>query len=183
MKKVPTVILALTLLASGTYVFIYLDRWEWTRALFVTMVFVVAEIALVGIMVIQRLQRLEARLDGRDERDETLDEGVLLRIRQTRPEYDRFAWLRDSMSRTNVFITMVVGGGVVLSGAAWLIDKVAGRTVTSNRERQLTEQLHTIAFPAGHFVADEASLIAQDFPACDDRDLRLLVGDTRGLRR
>ena len=37
---------SLTLLASGTYVVIYLDRWEWTRALFVTMIFVIAEIAL-----------------------------------------------------------------------------------------------------------------------------------------
>lgn len=182
MKKVPAVIMVLTLIASGAYIAIYLDRWEWTRALFITMIFVIAEIALVGWLVIQRLQRLEARFDERDQRDEVFDEGVLLRIRQTRPEYDRFAWLRESMNRTNVFITMVVGGGVVLSGLAWVIDKIAGTTVTASREQQLAKQLHRIAFPAGHFVADEASLIAQDFPACDDTDLRLLVGDTRGFR-
>lgn len=181
MKKVPAIIMVLTLIASGAYIAIYLDRWEWTRALFITMIFVIAEIALVGWLVIQRLQRIEARFEVRDQRDEVFDEGVLLRIRQTRPEYDRFAWLRESMHRTNVFITMVVGGGVVLSGLAWVVDKVAGGTVTANREQQLARQLHRIAFPTGHFVADEASLIAQEFPACDDTDLRLLVGDTRGF--
>lgn len=183
MKKVPAVILALTMLASGWFVVIYLDRWEWTRALFVTMIFVIAEIALIGWLVLQKLHRLEARLEQRDERDDVFDQAVLLRIRQTRPEYDRFAWLRESMNRTNVFITMVVGGGIVLSGLAWLVDKIAGRTVTASREQQLAAQLHTIAFPRGHFVADEAALIAQEFPACDDSDLRLLVGDTREFLR
>ncbi len=182
MKKVTAVMLLLTLLASGAYIFIYLDRWEWTRALFVTMIFVIAEVALAALLIMQRLQRIEARFDERDAHDELFDESVLLRLRQTRPDYDRFAWLRESMNRTNVFITMVVGGGIVLSGLAWVIDKIAGRTVTASREQQLAEQLHTIAFPRSHFVADEAALIAQDFPACDDADLRLLVGDTRGFQ-
>ncbi len=184
MKKVPAVILALTLVAAGAYIAIYLDRWEWTRALFVTMVFVIAEVALLGLLITQRLQRIEARFDAEHaERTDLFDDGVLLRLRQTRPEYDRFAWLRESMTQTNVFITMVVGGGVLLSGLAWLIDKIAGRTITATRERQLAADLAGIAMPAEHLVADEASLIAQDLPACDDPDLRLLVGDTRGHRR
>lgn len=183
MKQIPAVILSMTMAASGIFVFIYLDRWEWTRALFVTMVFVIAEVALVGWTIVHRLQRLEAKMSRRDDWDELFDRGVLLRLRQTRPEYDRFAWLRESTKRTNVFITMVVGGGIVLSGVAWCIDKIAGRTVTASREQQLATELTTIAFPTGHFVADEATLIAQELPTCDDTDLRLLVGDTRGLLR
>lgn len=183
MKKVPAVILVLTLMVSGVFVVIYLDRWEWTRALFVTMIFVIAEVALAGLLIMQRLHRVEARMDQRDDQAEIFDQAVLLRLRQTRPEYDRFAWLRTTMNRSNVFITMVVGGGILLSGVAWVLDRIAGHTVTNSRELRLAGELRTIAFPDGHFVADEAVLIAQDFPACDDAELRLLVGDTRGMLR
>jgi Prokaryotic cytochrome b561 len=184
MKKVPVLILVLTLLASGAYVFVYLKRWEWTRALFVGMVFIVAEVALVGWLILQKLARIERRVNAaRDDMSEVLDQRVLLRIRQTRPDYDRFAWLKESMSRTNVFITMVVGGGVLLSGLAWVVDKIAAKSVVPSGERALAKELHSIALPSGHLVADEASLIAQELPSCDDPDLRLLVGDTAGHRR
>jgi hypothetical protein len=182
-RKIPIVILVLTLLASGIYVFVYLNRWEWTRALFVGMVFIAAEVALAAWLIVQRLQRLEGRVsDARDDLSEMFEQDVLLRLRQTRPDHDRFAWLRESMSRTNVFITMVVGGGILLSGLAWVVDKIAARSVVPSSERALARELHSIALPAGHLVADEASLIAQELPACDDPDLRLLVGDT-GIHR
>jgi hypothetical protein len=181
MRRIPLVILLLTLVASGFYVFLYLNRWEWTRALFVTMVFVTAEVALVGWVITERIRRLEQRLE--DQRAaETVDPSVLVRLRQHRPEHDRFAWLGESMTRTNVFITMVVGGGILLSGLAWIIDRIAGRTVAAGRERQLAADLAPIAFPSGHLVAHEASLIAQELPSSDDPELRLLVGDTRGQR-
>jgi len=184
MKKIPILILILTLLASGIYVFVYLKRWEWTRALFVGMVFIVAEVALVAWLILQKLARIERRVNAaRDDMSEVLDQRVLTRIRQTRPDYDRFAWLKESMSRTNVFITMVVGGGVLLSGLAWVVDKVAAKSVVPSGERALAKELHSIALPSGHLVADEASLIAQELPSCDDPDLRLLVGDTEGHRR
>jgi hypothetical protein len=183
-KKIPIVIMILTLLASGAYVFVYLKRWEWTRALFVGMVFIVAEVALASWLIIHKLARIERRVNAnRDEMSELLDQQVLSRLRQTRPDYDRFGWLKDSMNRTNVFITMVVGGGVLLSGIAWLVDKVAARTAVPSGERALAKDLHSIALPPGHLVADEASLIAQELPSCDDPDLRLLVGDTGGHRR
>jgi hypothetical protein len=184
MKKIPILILVLTLLASGVYVFVYLKRWEWTRALFVGMVFIVAEVALAAWLIMQKLSRIERRVNAaRDDMSEVLDQRVLMRIRQTRPDYDRFAWLKESMSRTNVFITMVVGGGVLLSGLAWLVDKLAAKSVVPSGERALAKELHSIAMPTGHLVADEASLIAQELPSCDDPDLRLLVGDTGARHR
>jgi hypothetical protein len=182
-KKLPIIIMILTLLASGAYVFVYLNRWEWTRALFVGMVFIAAEVALAGWLIMQKLGRIERRIAAsRDEVSEVLDQSVLLRIRQSRPDYDRFAWLKESMSRTNVFITMVVGGGVLLSGLAWVVDKIAARSVVPG-ERALAKDLDSIALPSGHLIADEASLIAQELPSCDDPDLRLLVGDTGGHGR
>jgi hypothetical protein len=183
-RKIPTVILVLTLLASGTYVFVYLNRWEWTRALFVGMVFIAAEVGLAALLIMQKLGRIERRVNAaRDDMSEVLDQRVLMRIRQTRPDHDRFGWLKDSMSQTNVFITMVVGGGVLLSGLAWVVDKIATKTAVPSGERHLAKDLGSIAMPSGHLVADEASLIAQELPSCDDPDLRLLVGDTGGHRR
>lgn len=184
MRRIPIVILMLTLVASGAYVFVYLNRWEWTRALFVGMVFIAAEVALVGWLIMQRLARIERRVGAaRDEMSELFDQTVLMRIRQTRPDYDRFGWLKESMSRTNVFITMVVGGGVLLSGLAWVVDRIAARTAVPAGERALARELGSIAPPSGHLIADEASLIAQELPSCDDPDLRLLVGDTAGPRQ
>jgi hypothetical protein len=183
-RKIPIVIMILTLLASGLYVFIYLKRWEWTRALFIGMVFIAAEVALAGWLIMQKLARIERRIAAsRDEVSEVLDQSVLMRIRQSRPDYDRFGWLKESMSRTNVFITMVVGGGVLLSGLAWVVDKIAAKSVVPSGERALAKDLDSIALPTGHLIADEASLIAQELPSCDDPDLRLLVGDTGGHGR
>lgn len=184
MRKIPIVIMILTLVASGAYVFVYLNRWEWTRALFVGMVFIAAEVALAAWLIMQKLQRVERLvLQSRDDLSETFDHSVLTRLRQTRPDHDRFGWLKDSMSQTNVFITMVVGGGVLLSALAWVVDKVAARTVAPAGERAIARDLDSIALPPGNLVADEASLIAQELPSCDDPDLRLLVGDTGGHRR
>src|SRR4030095_12231063 len=43
-----------------------------------------------------------------------------------------FAGLKESTSgtTTNVFITFLVGGGVLLSGIAWIVDRVASTTST-----------------------------------------------------
>ena len=50
-------------------------------------------------------------------------------LRANRPaRQDRFAWLKESASQMNVFITFLVGGGIVLSGVAWLVDRVASTT-------------------------------------------------------
>lgn len=49
----------------------------------------------------------------------------------------------------NVFITMLVGGGVLLSGIARLADKVASRTTTPAGEVALAAQLGPIRYPRG----------------------------------
>lgn len=40
-----------TLIASGTYVFIYLNRWEWNRAIISGVIFVAAEVALATVFL------------------------------------------------------------------------------------------------------------------------------------
>jgi len=172
-RKLAWVFGIVVLVGSAYLAALYLSRWEWTRALWTTMVFVAAEVALAAALILRKLSQI-AEGEGRL----APDPDVLGRIRETRPEHARFAWLRDSVTQTNVFITLLLGGGVILSGLAWVVDRVAGSTTTPSRERALAQSLGAIAFPSGGLVADEATLLAQDLPACDDPDLRLLVGDT-----
>ena len=73
-------------------------------------------------------------------------------------------------SRTNVFVTLLVGGGVLLSAGAWLIDKVATRTVDPRREALLGRQLDAIAYRPG-LVVDEVNALARPHLQRDDPQL------------
>jgi hypothetical protein len=51
------------LAASGAYVFVYLYRWEWNRAIIAGTFFLATEVALLGSTVLTRLRALDAKLD------------------------------------------------------------------------------------------------------------------------
>lgn len=130
-----------TLVGALGYTAVSLARWEWNRALFFGMVFLAAEVGLAAALVLKKLPGVESSLTK--QWPETSPARRALKA--TRPDGERFAWLRpdpkDVLSRTNVFITMVVGGGVLLSGGAWVIDKLASRTVDPSREARLGSEL------------------------------------------
>lgn len=167
MKLIAWGVAALTLVAAGVYTMVSLARWEWTRALFFAIVFVAAEVLLATAAVLSRLGRLEQEL-ATVRRPEPV---ALQALRTTRHEHQRFAWLRtdpnESAVRTNVFITLMVGGGVLLSGGAWLIDKIASRTVDPGREARLSRQLDGIAYQRG-LVVDDVNALARARPQRDD---------------
>ncbi len=118
MRKLSVAMLAFTLVLAGSWTALALYRWEWTRALWMTMAFVVAEVALVGVLVMHRLRELEEQIA------DTHDTAVMRRLAETRPAAtDHFEWLKESTNRTNVFVTMLLGGGVLVSGVLWVIDK------------------------------------------------------------
>jgi hypothetical protein len=97
-------------------------------------------------------------------------------FRSTRPpSRDRFAWLPKSTSRFNVFITFIVGGGLILSGIAWMVDRVAARTSTPAGERRLAAQLGPISYPRGGLLVDDITVLAQDVPGADDLQIRKLL--------
>ncbi len=167
MKAVAWTIAAATLVAAGVYTVVSLARWEWSRALFFAIVFVAAEVLLATAVVLARLSRLDGEVaELRRARPSTLHA-----LRSTRADHDRFAWLRmdpnRSVERTNVFITLMVGGGVLLSGGAWLLDKIASRTVDPRREARLSHQLDSIAYERG-LVVDEVNVLARFRPQRDD---------------
>ena len=142
-RKVALAALVVVMAAAGWYVFVYLYRWEWNRAVVAGVIFLAAEIALLGAVVIGRLTTLSRRVDGLHQAP---DERVLRRLRDHAPEPAKpFAWLERS--QTNVFVPVLLGAGVVLSGLAWLVDRIARLTAVPTMERGLARRLTTLQPP------------------------------------
>jgi hypothetical protein len=142
-KRIAIGLGVVTALGSGAYVFIYLYRWEWNRALIAGLIFVAAEIALLGVAILDRLKRLDGRLDG-IERDITTNQ-TLARIQESAPQGRKhFAWLTD-YDRTGVFVPVLMGAGIVISGIAWAVEKLAHKTARPVLEQRLAERLAPIS--------------------------------------
>ena len=169
MKGVALLSLVATLIGAFAYTMVSVGRWEWNRAFFFGLVFVSAEVALATIWLATRVARLERSPDTEAMR------AVLTHLEATRPSHHRFEWLRPDPSKLSVFITLLVGGGVVVSALAWLVDQVAVRTVTVAGERRLASELAAISYPPDGLVVDEVTALAHDLPYLDDPQLRRLL--------
>jgi hypothetical protein len=163
-----------TMLAGLVYMVVSLNRWEWNRALFFGLIVLIAEVGLATGLVLRRLARLEYETKA--------DPTVARILRETRPPSpDRFAWLRDSGQGLNVFITFLVGGGVLISAVAWVVDRVAAGSSSPAGEEALARQLVPISYPSGGLVLDDVTVLAQEVPGADDAQIRQLL--RRGGRR
>lgn len=156
-----------TLLGALGYMIVSLNRWEWNRALFFGLIVVIAEIGLATALILRRLGSPKAS-------HQPVDPEVLAAVRDSRAARpNRFAWLEPT--RMNVFITFLVGGGVLISAVAWLVDRVASRTTTPAGEERLARQLGAISYPRGGLLVDDVTVLAQAVPGCDDAQLRRLL--------
>jgi hypothetical protein len=159
-----------TLLASAAYMIVSLNRWEWSRALFFGLILLVAEVGLATALVLRRLAMLERA------NREVLDPMLREILRANRPAArDRFGWLKEVPSQLNVFVTFLVGGGVLMSAIAWVVDRVASGTSNAVGERRLARDLRHISYPAGGLLVDDVTVLAQDVPGADDRQIRKLM--------
>lgn len=155
-----------TLVVGAAYMIVSLNRWEWNRALFFGLIVLIAEIGLATGLILRKIGQITPRSD--------VDPAVLEAIRETRQAHpNRFAWLEPN--RTNVFITFLVGGGVLLSGIAWLVDRLAANTSTPAGEERLARQLGPISYPRGGLLVDDVTVLAQAVPGCDDAQIRRLL--------
>lgn len=157
-----------TLVAASIYMIVSLNRWEWNRALFFGLIVLIAEVGLGTALVLRRLARLE--------QPSVSDPAIAEILRDARPaSSNRFSWLEGSSRELNVFITFIVGGGVVLSGVAWVVDRLAATTSTPVGEQRLARQLEPISHPRGGLVVDDVTVLAQDVPGADDVQIRKLL--------
>ncbi len=145
---------AATLAASGIYVFVYLYRWEWNRALISAAIFLAAEMAALGWILIGKLDALEVDLDsvGSDlEAIRTRRIAAHLDAASKRPSA-AFDWLRPDPADTHVFIPVLLGAGLILVCVAWTVERVARITAAHTSDRRIASGLSLLTPPAGGFL-------------------------------
>lgn len=154
-KRIAFAMLTVVLAASGTYMFVYLYRWEWNRTLIAGIFFVAAEIGLLGGAILERLKKMEGRIDAR-----AAEPPALAHIQETAPEPKAgFKWLARS-DGTNVFVPVLMGAGFVVSAIAWLVERLAHATARPAMERGLAWRLAPLSLPAGGFVGEGVTVLA-----------------------
>lgn len=170
-RRMATALAAATLAGSGTYLFVYLYRWEWNRAIIAGVFFLAAQMALSTAAVLGRLRAVET---AQRQRPDAPSPRVLGHIREAAaPPRDHFAWLRPQSERLGVFVPILMGAGFVLSGLAWLVERIARSTAAPRLEHGLAVGLGALALPPDHLLAG----------AADDDDLALLLGPDARARR
>lgn len=147
-KALVAMIAVVTLAASGTYMFVYLYRWEWNRALISGVIFLAAEIAVIGWVLNSRVADLAHRVDEARARRIA---GHLDDARNT--PSTAFDWLRPN-DRLGVFVPILMGAGLILSGVAWIVEKLGKATAGRANDRRLAANLSRLAPPMGGFLDD-----------------------------
>lgn len=149
MKLRPAVVVSvIALLASGVYVFVYLVRWEWHRAIISALLFLVAEVAVLGLMFAGWLRRLESKVDDLGRRAR-VDEHLAA---AAKPHESPFKWLQDT-DHLSVFVPILLGAGVVISALAWVVERFAHVTAGSVLARRLAVDLVPITVAPGALSA------------------------------
>ena len=160
-RRLVYVIAALSLAATGTYLLVYLYRWEWNRALIAGIMFVATEIGVGLAVVVSKLRSIDQRLE-RIERlgavaplpaPATADPAVLAAIEDAAPAPEKpFAWLDRDPTSMNVFVPLLLGAGMIVSALAWVVERVARSTAGAAMERGLAMRLAPLSLPAGGFL-------------------------------
>lgn len=145
----------ITLAASGSYVFIYLYRWEWNRAVISGIIFLAAEIAIVGWTLNNKLSDTARRSvqPARVDVDRTRRIAGHLDVARDQPSRV-FEWLKPDGSRLGVFVPILMGAGLLLSALAWMVERIARATAGRASDRQLASTLSALAPPPGGFLDD-----------------------------
>jgi hypothetical protein len=139
----------IVLAASGTYLIVYLYRWEWNRALVAGIFFVAAEVAFAASMLLARLDRIASRLSPAQQR---AADRTYRRLRETPGEpREPFAWLRPDRG-TFVFVPVLLGAGVLLSALAHLVQRIATSSVDPIIDRDVSLRMGELAPPEGGLV-------------------------------
>ena len=169
MRKVRYAVLLGALAATGIYLFVYLVRWEWHRALVAGVLFVAAELALAAAAILDRLRSIQEAVQADAApvaaAERSPDGATLARVREAAPEpRTNFDWLSRPGSEMPVFVPILLGAGVVLSGLAWVVERIARATATPGLERGLTLRLAPIGLPAGTLAGAPAPVLVRRRP-------------------
>jgi hypothetical protein len=165
---------------SGVYLIVYLYRWEWNRALISGLFFLAALVTLSTSLILGALRSIEQRVGDLEgavhstRRDGTATRQVIQRANDDDARH-RFDWLREPPQGFGVFVPVLIGTGVLLSGLTYLIERVAGllasRTVDRTTARLLAPEL-----PLGTRALDLADTARPSSRAAPTGGVSRLVG-------
>ena len=144
------VISILSTAVAAIYFFVYLYRWELHRALVAGVLFVAGEIAVATTLVLRKLEMLRAPARVSIDVPSPTEERPEAPPRTD--DHDRaqrhFRWL--GMDRMNVFIPVLIGANIIVSGIAWLVEHLARSAPAKGRS--VERDLASLALPVGGFV-------------------------------
>ncbi|MFI0449046.1 hypothetical protein [Actinomadura sp. 6N118] len=136
---------------TGGYVVVYLARWEWQRALMAGELLLISLVVLLAVAGAHRLARLEQRLSRLIENAQGRPappgvQGPHLSAVPSPRDAERpyaageeaagtpsFRWLEPESGSYKVFIPVLLGAGIVVSGLAALVERVATALGGSSR--------------------------------------------------
>jgi hypothetical protein len=156
MSKLRTVLLSIVLLATGVYFVLYLYGWEWYRAFVVGIVFLAAEQAAMGIhfgsmirkgsLAATDRQGVVTPRSGRHLHDGQQAVADVLHA-SPRRYHDTFRWLRPETTGAPVFIPLLLGAGVFMSGLAWVLEHLAGAVYGGRIDASLARMVSPLMPP------------------------------------
>lgn len=151
--RVATTVLAVSTLAALGYSIVYTSRWEWQRATFVAVLTTLCAVAWAAVSIHARLRRLEKLLTARP-----------AEISEPAPPVAgprRFRWLEsqpESQSEQyGVFIPVLLGAGILASGLAWSVERLARAIARPTAPTGLTAML-------GRYAPADTLLVPYDTP-------------------
>ena len=138
-----------------------LYRWEWNRALISGVIFLAAEVAVIGWALNSKLSEISHQVDETCPRIGGHLDAARLTNRQ--PPSSGSA----PTTSTGVFVPILLGAGLILSGSRGLVERLGKATAGRLNDRRLASNLSRLAPPVGGFLDDSGDPL---------RDLRGPVG-------
>jgi hypothetical protein len=145
-RRIASILLVATMATSAWYFFAYLVWWEWNRAIIAGVLFVAAEVGFVTLLVFSRVDRVSRQIA-----DANREARVRARLDAAPNASRHFAWLRQPQ-QLNVFVPVLLGAGLIASGIAWLVERIARLTGRSNTSASLSADLADLAPQPGGFL-------------------------------
>jgi len=131
---------------SGMFLVVYLLRWEWNRALIAGVFFLAAEMFLATDVLLRRMAAVDRQIERSSEREQI--ESLAAMLRSNRPQHaGPFAWLARDPDRSYVLVPILLGAGVILSGIAFVVERLSRISAAPVAEHELARGLSGLALP------------------------------------
>ncbi|SEG70578.1 hypothetical protein SAMN04489712_109181 [Thermomonospora echinospora] len=149
MKRLVYAGLGAMVLFTGGYLVVYTARWEWQRALMAGELLLVSLLVVVAVAGADRLNRLERRIAELSKADAAPPEPFSLPYGTPGVETPAFRWMRPEPDSYRVFIPVLLGAGIAVSGLAALVERIA----SSFGGRGTARRLASLSVPSGGVLA------------------------------